>query len=618
MHLEDPITQIGPLLQQTVHLADAGQDVHGLPGDLATGDGMAPTRRFDVISHDVAGIDLQQIADRGREDGRRSGETEQAAGLAVASANTRFDAVPDVRQADGHVDREYRIFVARDDFLERRLEAGMERSVRRLNHADPAAGTSIDTDADAINHCCTLRTPSRPDNHSARHCPDRGILPSMAGSSHVYQAPRGTRDFLPEDMAVRLHIEQAWRTAAVTHGFLEIEGPTFEHLELYTSKSGPGIVSELFSFKRSGGETEFALRPEFTPTLARMAAAQGRGLPVPTRWFSMPWHYRAERPQRGRLREFRQFNVDVIGDASPAADAETIAVALAALARLGLTADDVQVRISHRAVVNRMLNDLGVADDRITAAQDLLDKRDRIEPDAFAAKAAELGLDPDAVTRLAAMGGEAVPASTDPATLSEVWSVPAETLTELVELREELEARGLLEFCRWDISIVRGLAYYTGAVWEIHETSGNERAIAGGGRYDNLVESFGGPSLPACGFGMGDVVLELVLRDRSLIEQGADLLPRPDAFVLSMTDENDSAVVPMLSRLRAAGLHARTTGKSTRNLGKLLKDANKCRARHAVILGEEFADGSVTVKDLDSAEQSTVAVDELVDRLGGG
>ncbi len=440
----------------------------------------------------------------------------------------------------------------------------------------------------------------------------------MAGSSHVYQAPRGTRDFLPDDMAVRLHIERAWRDAAVNHGFDEIEGPTFEHLELYTSKSGPGIVSELFSFQRSGGETDFALRPEFTPTLARMAAAQGRGLAVPTRWFSMPWHYRAERPQRGRLREFRQFNVDVIGDPSPAADADTIAVAVAALRSLGLTHDDVQVRISHRAVVNRILADLGVAEDRITDAQDLLDKRDRIDPDAFAAKAAELGLTDDAVARLGALGGDSVPASTDPATLAEAWSVPADALTELVALRRELEARGLLDACRWDISIVRGLAYYTGAVWEIHETSGNERAIAGGGRYDQLVESFGGPSLPACGFGMGDVVLELVLRDRDLITDGAELLPRPDAFLVSMGDDTDDAVVPLLTRLRAAGLHARATDKTTRNLGKLIKDANRARARYAVIIGEEFADGRVVVKDLDSGDQTEVELEQLESRLGTG
>ena len=440
----------------------------------------------------------------------------------------------------------------------------------------------------------------------------------MAGSTHAFQAPRGTRDFHPADMAVRLHIEQAWRTAAINHGFDEIEGPTFEHLELYTSKSGPGIVSELFSFRRSGGETDFALRPEFTPTLARMAAALGRGLPVPTRWFSMPMHYRAERPQRGRLREFRQWNIDVIGVDGPDGDAETITVALSALRALGLDASNIRVKISHRAVVGRLLQDLGVPEERMAEAQDLLDKRDRIESAAFADKAGALGLGADAIERFAALGAEPVAATTDPSTLAAQLDVPADAMAELTALRSELEQRGVLEFCEWDFSIVRGLAYYTGTVWEIHEASGSERAIAGGGRYDTLIESYGGPALAACGFGMGDVVLELVLRDRGLIADATELLPQPDAFIVSIGGEATRAmVVPLLTRLREAGLHARTSAKSTSNLGKLLKDAGKCNARHAVILGEELAEGHVVVKDFDAGEQTTVAVDDLITHLTG-
>jgi histidyl-tRNA synthetase len=440
----------------------------------------------------------------------------------------------------------------------------------------------------------------------------------MAGSSHAFQAPRGTRDFHPADMAVRLHIERAWRTASINHGFDEIEGPTFEHLELYTSKSGPGIVSELFSFRRSGGETDFALRPEFTPTLARMAAALGRGLPVPTRWFSMPMHYRAERPQRGRLREFRQWNIDVIGIDGADGDAETITVALSALRTLGLDASSIRVKISHRAVVGRLLADLGVPAERMAEAQDLLDKRDRIEAATFTEKTTALGLDQTAIERFAALGAEPVPASTDPTTLAEQLNVPAEAMTELTELRAELERRGVLEFCEWDFSIVRGLAYYTGTVWEIHEASGGERAIAGGGRYDTLIEGYGGPSLSACGFGMGDVVLELVLRDHGLITEAAELMPRPDAFIVSIGgDDTNHMVVPLLTRLRDAGLHARTSAKTTSNLGKLLKDAGKCNARHAVILGGELSDGNVVVKHFDAGEQATVAIDDLIAHLTG-
>ena len=349
-----------------------------------------------------------------------------------------------------------------------------------------------------------------------------------------------------------------------------------------------------------------------------MAAALGRGLPVPTRWFSMPMHYRAERPQRGRLREFRQWNIDVIGIDGPNGDAETIAVALAALQALGLDASGIRVKISHRAVVGRLLNDLGVPEERMAEAQDLLDKRDRIEADAFSKKAAALGLTPQAIERFADMGTEAIPASTDPSTLAEQFDVPSDAMAELAELRHELELRGVLDFCEWDFSIVRGLAYYTGTVWEIHEASGSERAIAGGGRYDTLIESYGGPSVSACGFGMGDVVLELVLRDRELISDASALMPRPDAFVISIGgDDTNHAVVPLLARLRGAGLHARTSSKTTSNLGKLLKDAGKCNAKHAVILGDELADGNVVVKDFDAGEQTTVPVDDLLGHLTG-
>ena len=164
----------------------------------------------------------------------------------------------------------------------------------------------------------------------------------------AYQAPKGTRDFFPADLAALHHIETAWRNASINAGFDEIDGPTFEHLELYTVKSGEGIVSELFSFTRSGGDVDYALRPEFTPTLARMAAAKGRSLTLPTKWFGIPSHFRGERPQRGRLREFKCWNVDLLGIDKPSADAEVIATAIRGLETLGLTSKDVVVRISHR------------------------------------------------------------------------------------------------------------------------------------------------------------------------------------------------------------------------------------------------------------------------------
>jgi histidyl-tRNA synthetase len=427
-------------------------------------------------------------------------------------------------------------------------------------------------------------------------------------STHAFQAPKGTRDFYPGDLAVRRHIEHAWRSASVDCGFDEVEGPTFEHLELYTAKSGEGIVNELFSFRRAGGENDYALRPEFTPTLARMVAARAGSLPVPVKWFAIPNMFRAERPQRGRLREFVQWNIDVCGVEGAATDIDVISVAILALERLGLTPGDVQVRLSHRVAIARVLGALGVAAEKSAEAMTLLDRRDKLKPDEFAQRAAALGLSADAVARFDTAARATQRLAEPLAGLAAKIGVSPDELAALDEVRTAADRAGILDWCTVDVGIVRGLAYYTGTVFEVHEVSGAERAVAGGGRYDGLVELFGGPRMPACGFGMGDVVLANVLRDRKLLpDDGAALLPRPDAFVISAGgDAADTELPRLLMRLRRAGLHARSSAKSTRNVGKLLGDAGKARARFAVILGAELADGNVVLKDLDAGSQRVV------------
>ena len=432
-----------------------------------------------------------------------------------------------------------------------------------------------------------------------------------------FQAPKGTRDFYPAEMAVRRRIESAWREASVAFGFDEIDGPTFEHLELYTAKSGEGIVSELFSFRRAGGSDDYALRPEFTPTLARMAAARAAQLPVPIKWFAVPNFFRAERPQRGRLREFFQWNVDLLGAEGPAIDAEVIGVAVGALARLGLGPADVRVKISHRVAAARLVRALGVAEESVAAAFELLDRRDKMPPEEFTKRAAALGLGGDSLSRFESAVRTRVQLADGIGALAAAAGIPAAELAELEALREALVAAGLGEWCEFDLGIVRGLAYYTGTVFEVHEASGGERAIAGGGRYDGLVELFGGPKTPAIGFGMGDVVLGLVLADRGLLpKDGTQLLPRPDAFVISAGDPAADAELPRLvARLRAGGLHVRHSYKATRNVGKLLADASKQRSRFAVILGAELAEGRVQLKDLASGEQRQVALGDLASAL---
>lgn len=432
-----------------------------------------------------------------------------------------------------------------------------------------------------------------------------------------FQAPKGTRDFYPAEMAVRRRLEGAWREASTCFGYEEVDGPTFEHLGLYTAKSGEGIVSELFSFRRAGGSDDYALRPEFTPTLARMVAARAAQLPMPVKWFAVPNFFRAERPQRGRLREFFQWNVDLLGAEGPAVDAEVIGVAVSALARLGLKPSDVRVKVSHRVAAARVVRALGVAEESVAAAFELLDRRDKVPAEEFAKRAAALGLSGEALARFEQAVRTRVPVGADLAALAAAAGIGTEALGELAALRDALVAAGLGDWCEFDLGIVRGLAYYTGTVFEVHEASGAERAIAGGGRYDGLVELFGGPRTPAMGFGMGDVVLGLVLADRGLLPADAsELLPRPDAFVISSGDAAaEAALAPLVARLRADGLHVRHSYKATRNVGKLLADASRQRARFAVILGAESADGMAQLKDLASGEQRAVTMAELAGAL---
>tara|TARA_Y100000589_G_scaffold284801_1_gene283929 strand:- start:277 stop:1560 length:1284 start_codon:yes stop_codon:yes gene_type:complete len=415
-------------------------------------------------------------------------------------------------------------------------------------------------------------------------------------------------------MAIRRHIEGAWRSSGIDSGFDEIEGPMFEHLDLYTVKSGDEIISQLFSFKREGGDDLYALRPEFTPTLARMAAARGKSLSVPTKWFAIPSHFRAERPQRGRLREHVQWNVDVLGLSDFSADVDVISTALLALERLGLGPEDVKVRLSHRDSIARVLRALGVSDEGLQDALMLLDRRDKMSEEDFRASASGLGLDENSVARFDQAARATLPLSGSLADLSRAMGVSEDSLEELDGIRTGLLDAGLADWCVIDTGIVRGLAYYTGTVFEIFDVKGAERAIAGGGRYDKLVELFGGQPTPACGFGMGDVVLSLVLQEHGLLGsgEGEDLLPRPEVFLVSTTEEGDRRMSSLLVALRRSGIHARRSHKSTRNPGKLLAEAGKVGARHAVILGDELADEVVILKDLEAGTQVSVALDDLV------
>lgn len=454
----------------------------------------------------------------------------------------------------------------------------------------------------------TLRpTMSPPSDQPASPPPNPA---KKASSGQTFQSPRGTRDFYPIEMARRLWLEDKWRRTAIRHGFDEIDGPTFEHLDLYTVKSGEGIVSELFSFTRAGGETPFALRPEFTPTLARMAAAKANALPKPIKWFSIGPYFRAERPQRGRLREFLQWNVDVLGDPSPEADAEVIACCVESMQSVGLSSADVRILVNDRRVVDDRMDYWGVPASERNELLSMLDRAEKMDKEEFFAAISKFTLNFNRFLEFVQSAGRPLPlAKTEFSTgesLNQAFPKVHASHERISCLKSALADLGVIDWCFWEAGIVRGLAYYTGTVFEVHEAAGAERAIAGGGRYDNLVELFGGPPTPAVGFAMGDVVISLVLQDKGLMPSddaiARDLGLQPDAFVFAANDEADQkALRPLLAALRRAGLHARRSYKTTRNVGKLLQDADKCAARFAVILESPT---SATVKDLGAATRS--------------
>jgi len=328
------------------------------------------------------------------------------------------------------------------------------------------------------------------------------------------QSVRGTRDFYPDDMAVRNWLFERWRRASRRAGFVEVDGPELEPLELYTEKSGPEIADQLYWLDDKGGR-RLALRPEFTPTLARMIAARQAALPEPVRWFNISRCFRYERAQKGRLREFFQWNVDLIGIEDAIADAECISVAVDAMREVGLTADDVEVRLSDRRLLAALVRHMGIAEDRVPQVFAILDKRDKVPADALAAMLAEAGLEPaqrEGLERILACRGLD---DIDPRELA--TPEVREAVDGLKRLLGLLEGYGIREWCRFDIGIVRGLAYYTGPVWEVHDRKGELRALFGGGRYDRLLGDVGGKPMPAVGFGCGDVVLGLLLAERGLV-----------------------------------------------------------------------------------------------------
>jgi histidyl-tRNA synthetase len=423
------------------------------------------------------------------------------------------------------------------------------------------------------------------------------------------QALPGFRDFYPAELAFREHVFRTWRDVASRYGFEEYDGPPLEPLELYTAKSGEEIVGQLYSFTDKGGR-EVSLRPEMTPTLGRMVAARANGLKKPIRWFSIPQLFRYERQQRGRLREHFQLNCDLIGEAGHLADAEIVALAVDAVRAFGLGPRDVRVRVSDRRLLTALLRTLGVTESQVPAVYQVFDKLRRTPEEHSVRRLSDAGLAPATIDRLLTL---AKARSWDD--LRGVDPALAGALGEGDALRrtlEALEAMGFGEYLDLDLGIVRGLAYYTGTVFELFDARGELRAICGGGRYDDLLASLGGVNLPALGFGMGDVVLGELLRERGLAPaQG----PSIDVFLAAITEDDLPHVLGLARELREDGLRVEYA-LAPQAVGKQLRLADARGARVAVVVGpDDRARGEAMVKDLAGKSQEAVARDALRGRV---
>ena len=417
----------------------------------------------------------------------------------------------------------------------------------------------------------------------------------------------GFRDFYPAEFAERSHIFAAWREVARRFAFAEYDGPPLESLDLYTKKSGDEIVGQLYNFEDKGGR-QVALRPEMTPTVARMVAARANALRKPVRWFTLPQLFRYERQQKGRLREHYQLNVDIFGEADVSADAEVLAVAIEIMRALGLGPDAVRARVSDRRLLNALLTASGITEGQLAATYAVIDKIERAPANVSHEKLVAAGVNATAANEVIDLVSKTRSLDELRAKFPNDGGV-AEHLGRFEAYFAALESLGVKEYVDLDLRIVRGLAYYTGIVFELFDATGEFRAICGGGRYDNLLQALGGVDMPALGFGMGDVVLGELLRARGLMPSGSQ---RIDFWVAPVSLDNRLQAIRVATALRTAGASAEYPLRD-QALGKQLKAAGNAGAARVVFVGPELeSNGHVEVKSLADGNQRALPLDELI------
>lgn len=410
-------------------------------------------------------------------------------------------------------------------------------------------------------------------------------------AKNIIQSIKGTRDFYPPEMGVRIWLYNKVRQVSEAFGYQEYEGPLLESIELYAAKSGEELVKEQsFVFPDRGGDL-ITLRPELTPTLARMVASQQNQLTYPLRWWSFGPFWRYERPQKGRTREFFQWNIDLLGVDTPEADAEMVAVMASFFQSVGLTPQEVQILVNNRRLMDAELAALAIPVDQRPEVSRLIDRRDKLSPQEWEQYAFTLGLTSEQFAGLK-----------DLLANKELW----QRSDELVRFFAAIEALGFRDYVVYDPQIVRGLDYYTGTVYEAQATDPDmRRAVAGGGRYDNLLADVGGDPLTGTGFAMGDVVVSLLLEQYGHLPAGLDSTPAP-VLVTIFDEDLFLESYKLASELRQAGIKT-SCYPEVAKLGKQFKYADRVGARLALILGpEELAQDQVAIKDLKNRDQRNV------------
>ena len=411
------------------------------------------------------------------------------------------------------------------------------------------------------------------------------------------QPVKGTREFYPEQMALRNFINDKARAASQAFGYAEWDAPFIEAIDLYAAKSGEELVKkQSFVFTDRGGD-EVTLRPELTPSLARMIAAKQGELTFPVRWWSFGPFWRYEQPQKGRSREFFQWNIDLLGADSPEADAELIAVAATFLRSVGLDPARATIFVNDRRLINSQFESLGIPPEQRTATLGLIDRRAKMDASKWDENALEIGLSQKQLDDLKSILAD-----------FNLWK----TSPELTRLFATLDALGVREFVKFDPNITRGLLYYTGIVFEAFDVSGSvRRAILGGGRYDNLLADVGGQPLPATGFAMGDVVIGIVLQEAGLVPE---FVPSPASVLVTVFDDSlRLQSIALAAELRKAGMNTMVYPEPAK-LPKQFKYADKMKMRVAVTIGpEEAANVQVAVKNLENGKQVIVSREAAVE-----